>query len=265
MKQMNNLLTTTTIKMKTKEYFLSKAQVRNRTILAVTCLLLFFTACFFTWKWLNGQPKEQGALKPLRKVLDANESIFSTVLFSNSNLVKTYPKESAVQKVRVNGNYGLQSEFDPANWTLTLIKNPGDTLHISIDDIKKLPKTEIIFDFKCIEGWSQVTHWAGVRFSDFVKYYGLNEQAALQFTGLQTPDNEYYVGIDNKSMMHPQTILCYEMNGKPLPLNQGAPLRLIIPVKYGVKHLKRIGTIYFSSNRPPDYWYERGYDYYCGL
>jgi DMSO/TMAO reductase YedYZ molybdopterin-dependent catalytic subunit len=55
------------------------------------------------------------------------------------------------------------------------------------------------------------------------------------------------------------------MNGAPLPMNQGYPLRLIIPVKYGIKHLKRIGSIFFSNTRPPDYWYERGYDYYAGL
>lgn len=55
------------------------------------------------------------------------------------------------------------------------------------------------------------------------------------------------------------------MNGKPLPLKHGYPLRLMIPVKYGIKSLKRIGTLFFSNTPPPDYWYERGYDYYSGL
>jgi DMSO/TMAO reductase YedYZ molybdopterin-dependent catalytic subunit len=87
----------------------------------------------------------------------------------------------------------------------------------------------------------------------------------MQYVGLNTPDKKYYVGIDTKSILHPQTILCYEMNGKPLPMKQGYPLRLIIPVKYGIKHLKRIGTIFFSTSKPKDYWYERGYDYYSGL
>ena len=80
-----------------------------------------------------------------------------------------------------------------------------------------------------------------------------------------TPDSGYYVGIDMKSMMHPQTILAYQLNNLPLPLNQGFPLRLIIPVKYGVKHLKRIGYIYFSDTKPKDYWFERGYDYDSAL
>ena len=70
--------------------------------------------------------------------------------------------------------------------------------------------------------------------------------------------------IDMPSAIHPQTILCYEMNGQPLPKIQGAPLRLIIPVKYGIKHLKRIGTLFFSDKPPRDYWAEEGYDYYAG-
>jgi DMSO/TMAO reductase YedYZ molybdopterin-dependent catalytic subunit len=67
------------------------------------------------------------------------------------------------------------------------------------------------------------------------------------------------------SALHPQTLLCYEMNGTPLPPGHGYPLRLIIPVKYGIKNLKRIGNLSFSNERPPDYWFERGYDYYSGL
>lgn len=65
--------------------------------------------------------------------------------------------------------------------------------------------------------------------------------------------------------MHPQTLLAYEMNGQPLTNDHGAPLRLIIPVKYGIKNLKRIGKITFSDSRPKDYWAENGYDYDSGF
>ena len=160
---------------------------------------------------------------------------------------------------------GLGNDFDTASWKLYVIKKNGDTLALKLDDIKKLPKVDITFNFKCIEGWNQITHWGGVRFSDFLKAYGLNEESQMKYVGLVTPDEEYYVGIDMPSILHPQTILCYELNNQPLPMKEGYPLRLIIPVKYGIKHLKRIGTLYFSNNRPPDYWAERGYDYYAGL
>jgi hypothetical protein len=252
------------------EEFISAQSVRNRTIkwfltflIVVTAITL--TAFLFYRKW---HPKEQGISSNIpstaRSVLNINENIFS-FFFSNAHKAKSFPVSAAEKKVRVNGDYGMNDGFDPAAWKLQLVRKPGDTIYIGLEEIKSLPKTDIIFDFKCIEGWSQVTHWAGVKFSDFVQRYGLDDQARMGYVGMHTPDNAYYVGIDSKSIMHPQTILCYEMNGQPLPLNQGAPLRLIIPVKYGVKHLKRIGTIFFSAQRPPDYWYNKGYDYYCGL
>ena len=247
-----------------KEEIASEKKIRNKTLVAFLFFFLFIAGCIAGWKWLQHQPTDNGALKPLRTVLNTNEGIFSSFI-SNDHLAKTYPQSAAVHHVKVNGDAGMGNNFDPAAWKLQVVRKPGDTLFISIDEIKALPKTTIIFNFKCIEGWSQVTHWAGVKFSDFVNKYGLNEQSQMQYVGLNTPDKEYYVGIDTKSIMHPQTILCYEMNGEPLPMNQGAPLRLIIPVKYGIKHLKRIGTIFFSNQRPPDYWYERGYDYFSGL
>jgi DMSO/TMAO reductase YedYZ molybdopterin-dependent catalytic subunit len=238
-------------------------RIRWKTITSFSLLFLFFALGYEGWQWLNNQPKKNDLPAPIRSVLNGNEKIFGKI-FSNNHTAKTYPVSAAAKQVRVNGNEGVRDNFDTATWALQLVRKPGDTLHISINDIKKLPKTDVVFDFKCIEGWSQVTHWAGVKFSDFAAYYHL-PVAQLKYMGLATPDKEYYVGIDMPSALHPQTILCYEMNDKPLPYKQGAPLRLIIPVKYGIKHLKRIGTMFFSNERPPDYWAERGYDYYAGM
>lgn len=238
--------------------------IRNRTIISFLIFTLFLLSSISGWTWLNNQPLEEGALKPLRKILYGNEIVFSA-LMNKDYQAKLYPQNKAAARVRVNGDAGLSTDFDSANWRLQVVRKPGDTLFITLDEIKSLPKTEIIFDFKCIEGWNQITHWGGVKFTDFVEKYSLQEQSTLKYAGLNTPDKEYYVGIDMKSMMHSQTLLCYEMNGAPLPMNQGYPLRLIIPVKYGIKHLKRIGTLYFSNDRPPDYWFERGYDYFSGL
>ena len=86
----------------------------------------------------------------------------------------------------------------------------------------------------------------------------------LEYVGMVTPDGGYYVGLDMASALHPQTLLCYEMNGEPLTLEHGAPLRLAIPVKYGIKNIKRIGAITYASQRPADYWAEQGYDWYAG-
>jgi DMSO/TMAO reductase YedYZ molybdopterin-dependent catalytic subunit len=247
-----------------KESYLSSKEIKKKTIISFSVFIIMIALAIFAWKALQKQPTEEGALKPLRKVLNYNEVLFGNFL-SNNHLAKTFPLHAAVKNVRVNGSEGMGEDFDPAKWKLKVAKNAGDTLLITLDEIKALPKTDIIFDFKCIEGWSQITHWAGVRFSDFAQKYNLNSQTQMKFVSLVTPDKGYYVGIDMPSILHPQTLLCYEMNGKPLPMNQGYPLRLIIPVKYGIKHLKRIGTISFSNQRPEDYWYERGYDYYSGL
>ena len=59
--------------------------------------------------------------------------------------------------------------------------------------------------------------------------------------------------------------LAWDMNGKPLEDRHGAPLRLVMPVKYGIKNIKRIGRIEYTDERPSDYWFEQGYDYYSGL
>lgn len=246
-----------------KEQIWTQKKIRNTTILSFLIFIIMIVGAYGAWKWLYNQPEVDGALKPLRGVMEQNEKIFKSLVHQN-HMVKTFPLDKAEKKVRVNGWEGMESPLD-SNWKLKLVKKNGDTLYISIEDIKKLPKTEIVFDFKCVEGWSQITHWGGVKFSDFAKHYHLDEEIKMEYVGMITPDKGYYVGIDMPSAIHPQTILTYEMNGRPLPNNQGYPLRLIIPVKYGVKHIKRIGSIYFSNSRPPDFWAEQGYDYFLGL
>jgi DMSO/TMAO reductase YedYZ molybdopterin-dependent catalytic subunit len=247
-----------------EEIPISEKKLRNKTIISFAVFIILIIAAIFLWKKLHQQTQVAQAPATLRKVLNTNEKIFSNFL-NDKHLAKTYPVSAAVKNVRVNGNLGLGNDFDPSLWKLQVVRNPGDTLFLTMDDIRALPKTEIVFNFKCIEGWSQITHWGGVKFSVFVAKYNLNAQTKMDYVGMETPDKKYYVGLDMPSMMHPQTILCYEMNGKPLPMNQGYPLRLMTTVKYGIKDIKRIQTIFFSNDRPRDYWYERGYDYYSGL
>jgi len=240
--------------------------ILKKTVISFFLFFVLAGAAFWGWQWLRDQPTTSGKTSgPIRKVLDANEGIFNG-LFSDKHLTKEYPIAKAVNPARVNGNLGLKTTFDTATWALQVIRSKGDTLKITLEQIKKLPKIEFAFNFKCIEGWSQITHWGGVKFSEFMKAYHLTEEAAMNYLGLATPDKEYYVGIDMASALHPQTILCYELNQKALPMDQGFPLRLIIPVKYGVKSLKRIGFMYFDNKRTPDYWADvKGYDYFSGL
>ncbi len=248
----------------------TEKEINRRNFISFAGFISLSAVAYGGWRWLYKSSEENagvtaGARKPLRRALNQDELIFRKT-FSNDHLVQTYPKSLAAKKVRVNSDIGIDdADFSPGEWALTVNKNDGSNLQISLKDLMALPKTEIVYDFKCVEGWDQISHWGGVKFSDFISHYKLDDHAKLQYVGFATPDENYYVGIDMPSAMHPQTLLAYEVNDELLPIIHGHPLRLIIPVKYGIKNLKRIGTISFSKERPPDYWAEQGYDYYSGL
>ena len=70
---------------------------------------------------------------------------------------------------------------------------------------------------------------------------------------------------DTPSALHPQTLLAWALNDEPLTVEHSAPLRLVIPVKYGIKNLKRIGALRWTDEQPADYWAEQGYDWFAGL
>jgi DMSO/TMAO reductase YedYZ molybdopterin-dependent catalytic subunit len=217
------------------------------------------------WIALNSGNDDDGLPPALRSVLGFNEKVVRGALYSNDHLVRTYPA-SALGKIKVNADYGLNDDIDNADWRLQVkpygAANFGPKLTIA--DVKALPRYEEIIDFKCVEGWSCVTKFAGARLSDFTAKFAPGSEKAANVS-MKTPDSEYYVGLDMPSAMHPQTLLAYEMNGAPLEDGHGAPLRLAIPVKYGIKNIKRIGSIEYTDERPADFWGERGYDWYAGL
>ena len=229
------------------------------------------------WRYLLQRPDAEGTPLPFRRVLDANGRL-SAAYFKETRLAREFPKSQAVKQVRTNGRAGLESEIDLAAWRLAVQPyGGGQAREFTLADIKALPRVELITELKCIEGWSIVVHWAGARFADFLAKYPLasrsgqpvkdiaNPPADLApYVSVVTPDEEYYVGLDMHSAIHPQTLLCYEINNEPLSLAHGAPLRLVTPLKYGIKHLKRIGTIAFADERPADYWAEMGYDWDSG-
>ena len=216
------------------------------------------------WEWLRTRRPDDGIAWPLRLALRGNEQL-SRDYFKETRLVRTFPP-GAVQSGRVNGDVGLDDDVDPA-WKLTIAGSAerAEPFSIALADIQALPKVEMITELKCIEGWTRILKWGGARFRDFVDRYAPARKEPNSYVALETPDRQYYVGLDMASALHPQTLLCYEMNGAPLEPDHGAPLRLVIPVKYGIKNLKRIGKIAFSDTRPPDYWAERGYDWYAGF
>lgn len=219
------------------------------------------------WRWMPDETK----YNLLRRTFQFNERV-SQIFYKPSRLASEFP-QSAISPRRVNGDLGLKGEIEAASWRLAIggLANRADDLILSLDEIKQLPRTEMITELKCIEGWSVIVQWAGVRFSDFIEAYPPRGEMRdgrpkdlPPYVSLTTPDNEYFVGWDIESIMHPQTLLAYEMNGAPLLPEHGAPLRLASPTKYGIKLIKRIGRIEFTNVRPRDFWAESGYDWYSG-
>ncbi len=142
---------------------------------------------------------------------------------------------------------------------------PG--LLLTLEDILRLPRHELVTQFKCIEGWSQIVHWAGVRMADLLDAYPpapVNGRAP-RYVYMETPNGDYFTGYDMEVCRHPQTLLVTEMMGAPLTQFHGAPLRLHMPTKYGYKQIKRIGLISYTDDKPDDYWTRLGYDWYAGL
>jgi len=116
-----------------------------------------------------------------------------------------------------------------------------------------------------------VAWWGGIRFADMLAAYppapGARWAALRSTVSLDTArrPETYFVSIDLGTAMHPQTLLATHKDGKPLPLAHGAPMRLVAPMKLGLKNIKAVTDIAYSASEPPDYWRERGYSSYDGL
>jgi DMSO/TMAO reductase YedYZ molybdopterin-dependent catalytic subunit len=178
--------------------------------------------------------------------------------------------ESANQPVNASKMVDSSAKLDPRDPMSVIPERlpaaPG--LLLTMDDLKRLPFVEYATELKCIEGWSQIMHFGGVRFTDFMKAFPprLNPDGSLpRFVAMTTADGAFFCGFEMAAMLHPQTLLCYQMSGEDLLPAHGAPLRLSMPLKYGYKQIKQIARISYTNDRPRDYWEQFGYDWHGGL
>ena len=210
------------------------------------------------YTWVKTRGWEDRQPWPLRRVLELNEKL-ARGYASDAHLARTY--DASLAGDRVNEDIGLDDDIEAEDWRLR-VDGGAASRSFTLADIQALPRIDMVTEFKCIEGWSQIMRFTGARLFDIVK---LVQPKTTAYVGLETPNGKYYVSLDGESAMHPQTLLSYEMNGAAISDDHGAPLRLAIPVKYGIKNLKRVGRIFFTDEKPKDYWAERGYDWYAGL
>src|SRR6266403_3069041 len=201
----------------------------------------------------------------LRVALHIDDEV-AELLYSPRRMVPTYTK-SQITPLKNNYNGATPDPSYIPGWHLTL---DGLASGVSVAlDIRSLTTRfsihEQITRLVCVEGWSAIAWWAGVRFDDLLRAYPTVSQAkwargesSVNLDASGSPD-PYYVSIDMATARHPQTLLAAHLSGKMLQVEHGAPLRLLAPMKLGLKNIKAITSIAYSVEAPADYWNERGY------
>ena len=193
-------------------------------------------------------------------------------LYSEKRMVPTYTK-SQITDLKNNYNGATPDPGYIYGWDLTL-DGLASGLTISLDIRNLMTRFSIheqITRLVCVEGWSAIAWWAGLRFDDLLHAYPPISQAkwarvesSVNLDASGNPD-PYFMSLDLETARHPQTLLATHFNGQPLTVDHGAPLRLLVPVKLGLKNVKAITKITYSAEEPKDYWAERGYSRYDGI
>src|SRR5438128_2411708 len=207
----------------------------------------------------------------LNRALRIDDDV-AEALYSRNRLVPTYTK-SQITPLKNNYNGATPDPSYIPGWHLTL---DGLASGVSVAlDIRSLTTRfsihEQITRLVCVEGWSAIARWAGLRFDDLLRAHPPMSQAkwvrvesSVNLDASGNPD-PYYVSIDLATARHPQTLLATHLNGQPLTVEHGAPLRLVVPVKLGLKNVKAITRLTYVAQEPRDYWAERGYSHYDGI
>lgn len=216
----------------------------------------------------TGRPKREWLLNTALRLDDD----VAEALYSQNRLVPTYAR-SQITPLKNNYNGATPDRGYIPGWRLALDGlASGLTVSLNIRDLlASFHLHEQITRLVCVEGWSAIAWWAGLRFDELLRAYPPMAQAkwariesSVNLDASGKPD-PYYMSLDLATARHPQTLLATHFNGQPLTVEHGAPLRLLVPVKLGLKNVKAITSITYSATKPADYWAERGYSYYDGI
>jgi sulfoxide reductase catalytic subunit YedY len=172
-------------------------------------------------------------------------------------------------------------DFQPRPWEVTVSGECDKPGTYSYEDIvRPHPPEERIYRLRCVEAWSMVVPWVGIPMADLLRRFGPNSRAKfVRFVTLHDPDRmpgqrwpvldwPYVEGLRIDEAMHPLTIMAIGVYGKELPNQNGAPLRLVVPWKYGFKSIKSIVSIEFTEQQPGSSWEKaapREYGFYANV
>ena len=231
-------------------------------------------------KVFNGLQQNKKFLSLLESAEDANRRL-QRLLTGRNKLAAEFSEKDISRYFKANGNpppMTMDYRADAANqwkaWRLKisgLVQQPGT---FSLAELKSMPARTQITRHDCVEGWSAIAKWKGVRLEEIMHRVQPQSQAKyVVFHCMDTDEegNNYYESIDLDDAIHPQTILAYEMNDRPLPVQHGAPLRLRIENQLGYKHAKYIRTLEFVADLKQiqqgkgGYWEDQGYEWYAGI
>jgi DMSO/TMAO reductase YedYZ molybdopterin-dependent catalytic subunit len=163
----------------------------------------------------------------------------------------------------INSFRGTPS-IDLANFKLAIAGEVDRPLQLQMTEIRQLPFTSMTIRQVCVEGWAAIVQWGGVRLQDLLRLAQVRSTA--KYVYFKSADG-YYESWDLASVVHPQTLLAYQMNGNNLPAANGAPLRLAAPIKLGYKQSKWVTEIVVTDRLLPKrgYWEDLGYEWFAGL
>jgi DMSO/TMAO reductase YedYZ molybdopterin-dependent catalytic subunit len=192
-----------------------------------------------------------------------NEKV-ETLLFNPQKPVPEFSKSDIQPKDLLVNTFQDTPIIDQAKFRLIVDGDVNKPLNLSMADIQALPLTSMIIRHICVEGWSAIVQWGGIRLRQIVAL--AQPKANVKFAYFKSADG-YYESWDIDSALHPQTLLAYQKNGEPLPVDNGAPLRLASPVKLGYKQSKWVTKVTLISDLPAmkGYWEDQGYEWYGGL
>ena len=171
--------------------------------------------------------------------------------------------------------YKVADEYPaaPPGWRLRVHGLVARPLVLSLADLRRLPMTGFRVRHHCVEGWSAVAAWQGVRVSEIGRLCGADPRASfVEFRSFErgqpdpdSPPVRYTSTWDRESADHAQTILAWGRNGREMSREEGAPLRLYSAIKLGYKMVKWVDEIVYQPVRTGGYWEDLGYEWFAGV
>lgn len=184
-------------------------------------------------------------------------------LFNPNLLAPTYPESMITRPFPFNAFYGVDEApvVDEDSYRLEISGMVADKRSWRLEQLRAMAQTEQITRHICVEGWSAIGRWGGVRFSDFLKRVGADTDA--RYVGFKCAD-DYHTSIDMATALHPQTLLTLTYDGAVLPRQYGFPMKLRMPTKLGYKNPKHIQALFVTNLYPGGYWEDQGYNWFGG-